>query len=64
MTPIAVLFLVISITVVWGGLTASILHLRAHPTDELDDGADDDDAAGGPSGGASTGGTTTGPTRS
>ena len=35
MTPIAVLFLVISIVVVWGGLLASILHLRAHPTDDL-----------------------------
>ena len=41
MTTIAVLFLVISIVVVWGGLLASILHLRAHPTD--DDAADDVD---------------------
>ncbi|WP_298458717.1 methionine/alanine import family NSS transporter small subunit [uncultured Cellulomonas sp.] len=37
MTPVALLFLVISIVVVWGGLVASILHLRAHPAD---DGAD------------------------
>ena len=39
MTGIAILFLVISIVVVWGGLAASILHLRSHPTD---DGTDDD----------------------
>jgi Putative methionine and alanine importer, small subunit len=39
MTGIAILFLVISIVVVWGGLVASVLYLRAHPTD---DGADDD----------------------
>ena len=37
MTPVAVLFLVIAIVVVWGGLVASILYLRAHPTDETDD---------------------------
>jgi hypothetical protein len=41
MTPVAVLFLVIAIVVVWGGLVASILYLRAHPTDDGDDTGDD-----------------------
>ena len=41
MTPVAVLFLVIAIVVVWGGLVASILYLRAHPTDDTDDTDDD-----------------------
>ena len=36
MTGIAVLFLVISVVVVWGGLLVSVLHLRAHPTDDED----------------------------
>lgn len=41
MTGVALLFLVISIVVVWGGLVASILYLRAHPTDDVPDEADD-----------------------
>ena len=57
MTPIAVLFLTISIVVVWGGLLASILHLRAHPAD--DDPADDHPAVhpDGPGPGTGTGAT-------
>ena len=39
MTGVAILFLLISVVVVWGGLVASILYLRAHPPD---DGPDDD----------------------
>jgi hypothetical protein len=35
MTGVAILFLVIAIVVVWGGLVASILYLRAHPTEDL-----------------------------
>jgi len=31
MTPTAILFLVLAIAVVWGGLTASLLVLRARP---------------------------------
>lgn len=31
MTPTAILFLVLAIAVVWGGLTASLLFLRARP---------------------------------
>ena len=41
MTGTAVLFLVISVVVVWGGLLASILNLRAHPTDDTDQASDD-----------------------
>lgn len=41
MTGVAVLFLVISVVIVWGGLLASILYLRAHPTEGGPD-ADDD----------------------
>jgi hypothetical protein len=39
MTGVAILFLVIAVVVVWGGLVASILYLRAHPTEDV---ADDD----------------------
>ena len=49
MTGVAVLFLLISIVVVWGGLVASILYLRAHPTDE---GPDDDVGVVGQAGGS------------
>jgi hypothetical protein len=41
MTGVALLFLVISIAVVWGGLVASILYLRAHPTEDVPGDADD-----------------------
>ena len=41
MTGVALLFLIISIVVVWGGLVASILYLRAHPTEVVDDEDDD-----------------------
>jgi Putative methionine and alanine importer, small subunit len=41
MTGVAVLFLIISIVVVWGGLVASILYLRAHPTENVPDEVDD-----------------------
>lgn len=48
MTGVAVLFLMISVVVVWGGLVASILYLRAHPTD---DGPDEDTGVLGQAGG-------------
>lgn len=41
MTGVAVLFLIISIVVVWGGLLASVLYLRAHPTEDVPDPDDD-----------------------
>jgi hypothetical protein len=41
MTGVALLFLVISVVVVWGGLVSSILYLRAHPTEGGPDEADD-----------------------
>lgn len=41
MTGVALLFLVIAIVVVWGGLVASILYLRAHPTEHLPDEEDE-----------------------
>jgi hypothetical protein len=31
MTPIAVVFLIIAIALVWGGLVASVLYLRRRP---------------------------------
>ncbi len=31
MTPLAITFLVLSVSVLWGGLTWSILRLRKHP---------------------------------
>ncbi|WP_458042178.1 MULTISPECIES: MetS family NSS transporter small subunit [Bacteria] len=49
MTPLAIAFLVLSILIVWGGLTASILFLRHRP--ELAEyppgGVDDDREAAG-----------------
>jgi hypothetical protein len=41
MTGVALLFLIISVVVVWGGLVASILYLRAHPTEDVPDEVDD-----------------------
>ncbi len=43
MTGVAILFLAIAIVVVWGGLLASILYLRAHPTEDV---PEDDDEVG------------------
>ncbi|MCW4384535.1 methionine/alanine import family NSS transporter small subunit [Salinibacterium sp. SYSU T00001] len=31
MSTLAIVFLVLSILIVWGGLSASILYLRSHP---------------------------------
>jgi len=43
MTAIAIVFLILSIVIVWGGLVASTLSLRAHPErDDYPPGADDD----------------------
>lgn len=41
MTGVAVLFLLIAIVVVWGGLVASVVYLRAHPTEVVEDDEDD-----------------------
>lgn len=44
MTPLAIAFLALSILIVWGGLTASILFLRHRPElAEYPPGAVDDD---------------------
>lgn len=43
MTPVAIVFLVLAILVVWGGLIASVLFLRRRPEiDEYPPGAHDD----------------------
>lgn len=31
MTPVAIIMMIVAMLVVWGGLAASILNLRAHP---------------------------------
>ena len=43
MTPIAVLFLIIAIVVVWGGLIASTLYLRRRPERATYPAGDEDD---------------------
>lgn len=46
MTPVAVVFLALSIVVVWGGMVVSALALRRHPElDEYPPGATDDHRA-------------------
>ncbi|WP_314502562.1 methionine/alanine import family NSS transporter small subunit [uncultured Microbacterium sp.] len=48
MTPIAIAFLILAITVVWGGLVASTLYLRSrperttYPSGDIDDHREDD----------------------
>jgi hypothetical protein len=54
MTGVAVLFLVIAIVVVWGGLAASIVYLRAHPTENVPDEVDDVGVLGQAGGGGPT----------
>jgi hypothetical protein len=44
MTPIAITFLVLAIVIVWGGLIASMLYLRAQPElSSYPPGGEDDD---------------------
>lgn len=46
MTTTAIIFLVVTIIVVWGGLVASILALRARPeAEDLPEGGYEDDPA-------------------
>ncbi|GAA1757956.1 methionine/alanine import family NSS transporter small subunit [Agromyces humatus] len=43
MTPIAIVFLVLAIVLVWGGLIASVLFLRSRPElEQYPAGGDDD----------------------
>lgn len=49
MTTTAIIFLVVTIVVVWGGLLVSILALRAKPeATDLPDGGHDDEGPGTP----------------
>lgn len=41
MTPIAIVVMVASMTILWGGLALSLLRLRRHPEVPPDDGEDD-----------------------
>ena len=40
MTATALMVLIVSLTVVWGGLVASARSLRRHPEDDVDDPGD------------------------
>lgn len=43
MTPISIVFLILAIVIVWGGLVASVLYLRARPErSDFPPGGDDD----------------------
>lgn len=48
MSVIAIVFLVLAIVIVWGGLVVSVLYLRARPErTEFPTGGDDDSVAAG-----------------
>ena len=49
MTGVAILFLILAIVIVWGGLVASTLYLRRRPSrDEYPPGGTDDERVGYP----------------
>ncbi len=41
MSTSAIIFMIISMVLIWGGLLAAILHLRNHPDVPMDQVADD-----------------------